>query len=164
MKKKTGEIGSAKTFALGGRFLGDIGECLASYLFDARLYKKQKTGHDGLVGDKRIEVKVRSKYGENEEIKKIRISKESLNPGDRKSDETGFYLIIFSFELTNRKINIEFNKLVPFDKQYNGTAKFFNAWVNYFKGKKCGPSLKIKKDKATNIGGWTIMEEKEGAN
>ena len=146
--------------------MGDIGECLASYLFDAYLYKKQKPGHDGIVDDKRIEdykrieVKVRGKYSQDEKMekKKIHISKATLNPydDDGELNKTGIYLIIFSFDLDNKNINIEFNKFVPFDNEYEGDAKFFDDWLIYFKGKKCEPGLKIKEDKARKIGGWTI--------
>ena len=155
MKDQTGEIGRTKTFALGGRFLGDIGECLASYLFDAKLCKTQKPGYDGrLQNGIRTEIKVRT-TDKNEQIRKIHISKESFNPGPNK--ETKFYLIIFSFNFKKKQISIALNKSVPTNSTITeDRSKSFKAWLKEFA--ECADGPKIANDKLQKIAGWTIVQ------
>ena len=151
MRKKSGV---EKTFALGGRFLGDVGECLASYLFSMTLCVQQNPGYDGRLQDgTRIEIKVRTE-NEDEKIRKIRISKESFNSGPNKEDK--FYLVIFAFNFEKKRVKIALNKSVPTNSKINkDMAKSFNAWSKYFSEYADGPQIPQK-----NIAGWTILQEK----
>ena len=136
-----------KTFALGGRFLGDVGECLVSYLFGVKLYNKQQPGEDGIdKNDKPVEIKVRTRNGKNE-VPHIHISKNT-----RKRDG---YLIVLSFESDKPVIHIEINSYIK--AGLLGTEGGFIDFKD-LKGK-CGCNgLELqKKDK--NIAGWEIVKE-----
>lgn len=58
-------FGIDKTFALGSRFIGDVGECLVSYLFGVQLHKTQQLGQDGVKNNIPVEIKVRTRNGKN---------------------------------------------------------------------------------------------------
>lgn len=144
-----------KTFALDGRIIGDIGECLASYLYDIDIEEKQTPGQDGVfVGDgKPVEIKVRTK-DKNGHINHIHISKSTM-------EKNGCYLIVFAFDTKERTINVEVNDWL--------SKKIFTSLPRTEKGFVTMTNLKskIKKNDKENdlkkikISGWTITY-KEG--
>lgn len=147
-----------KTFALAGRIVGDIGECLASYLFDIALEKKQEEGHDGWYRKTPVEVKVRTTSDTNS-LNYIRISKPTF-----KQD---FYLIFFVFDMENKEIIVKTNTLVS-GKVLKAIKKIIEeeqGKITFNKLKSClndNPYAKcIKSDnsKLGKISGWKICNK-----
>jgi hypothetical protein len=143
-----------KTFALAGRLVGDIGECLASYLFDVGLEKKQTEGHDGIYKNVPVEIKVRT-ASEYNKLNYIHISEHTF-----KQD---FYLIFFVFDTENKEITVEINTLISGnilkEIKINRTK---TGCITLNKLKKCLNNklyvrgIKISDNKLKKISGWKI--------
>ncbi|MFQ6696005.1 MAG: DUF6998 domain-containing protein [Alphaproteobacteria bacterium] len=148
-------FGIDKTFALGGRFLGDVGECLVSYLFDVQLYNTQKPGRDGVKGDIPVEIKVRTRNSKNK-VGHIHISADT-----RKEPEV--YLIVLSLEFCSKKdniVHIEINSKVS-AKWFTGNKLGLDGGFIDFKilKEKCVNKGIDLKNKIPNIRGWKIEKD-----
>ncbi len=150
----------SKTFALDGRIIGDIGECLASYLFNIRLEIKQMPGHDGLYGKNiPVEIKVRT-VSETNNLNHVHISSNSF--------EQDFYLIFFSIDTTKREIIIKTNAFISGSvlkkvKQARTNKGFitFNKLKSCLDNKMYLRCIKPANERCNRISGWTITY-KEG--
>ena len=151
-QQMTGCVKGIKTFALDGRIIGDIGECLAGYLYDIEIEESQKPGQDGVYNRKSVEVKVRTK-DKNGNINHIHISKQTI-------DKNGCYLVMLAFDMIEKTINVEINDWLSSKtlKALNRTEKGFVTLSNLKSKIKVNDDKKQRKIK---MSGWTITY-KEG--
>lgn len=160
---------SKKTFALAGRIVGDVGECLAHYLFGVDLSSTQTKGHDGTYGKKKtpVEVKVRTQDTKGN-INHIHISDNTF--------VEDFYLIVFGFDMAHRKITVEVNTFVSGNiretmqrkketKDQKTTYRNKNGFITLENLKKClqnnlySNGIPVGKNKQTKFGKWTICTQ-----
>ena len=142
-----------KTFALGGRIIGDVGECLVSYLFGMRLTKRQTPGYDGIAPDgNKVEIKVRTK-DDRGHINHIHVSDSTITENPK-----GCYLVVLSFVFGNKQptINVEINTWMP-QKKWKDLHRT-NGFVTFgaLQGVATEPGLSINSGKARKIGKWII--------
>ncbi len=92
-----------KTFAVDGRMLGDIGECVLSYAFNLKLKEKQVAGFDAETarGDK-VEIKTRTNKAH------VDISEATL----KRAGEGDCYLLVAEINRDKREIKIVINAVL----------------------------------------------------
>ena len=134
-----------KTFAIDGRMLGDIGECILAYAFDLDLNEKQNNGFDAKTKKgKKVEIKVRTNNNH------IHISNSTIE----NAKESDCYLLVAEINKSENKIKIVINaKIQPEveDERYNGFIP-----RNKLKTFCTGRGLKLVHSK---IGAWRILND-----
>lgn len=134
-----------KSFAVDGRMLGDIGECILAYAFDLRLNEKQRGGFDAETKNgKKVEIKVRTNKNH------IHISNSTV----KNVKKDGCHLLVAEIDRFEKIIKIVINSELQSkveDKRNNGFIPR-NKLKLYCKGR----GLKLIHD---NIGCWKILTE-----
>ncbi len=132
-----------KTFAIDGRMLGDIGECILAYAFDLDLNEKQNEGFDAMTkSGKKVEIKVRTNN------KHIHISDSTIE----NAKEADCYLLVA--EITKNKIKIVINAKIQPEVENERNNGFISR--NKLKTFCTGRGLKLIHD---TIGKWRIVTE-----
>ena len=141
-----------KSFALDGRIIGDMGECLAGYLYDIQIADRQTPGQDGTYNKKPVEIKVRTKNRKGI-IDHIHISDSTIN-------KNGCYLIVLAFDTNKRTINVEINNWMSAKtlKSLKRTVKGFVTLSNLKSKIKVNDNKQQRKIK---VSGWTITYNEE---
>ena len=150
-------FGIDKTFALGGRFIGDVGECLVSYLFGVQLYKTQQPGQDGVKSGTPVEIKVRTRNSNNK-VGHIHISSDT-----RKNSKC--YLVVLSLEFRPKKDNIihlEINSKVSAHWFVKNKLGIDSGFIDFktLKEKCCNNGMDLQNE-ITDIPGWKIEKDYE---
>lgn len=134
-----------KTFAIDGRMLGDIGECILAYAFDLVLNEKQNNGFDAKTKKgKKVEIKVRTNNNH------IHISNSTIEI----AKETECYLLVAEINKSENKIKIVINAKIQPEvegERYNGFIPR-NKLKTFCRGR----GLKLVHDK---IGAWRILTD-----
>ena len=144
-----------KTFALDGRIIGDVGECLAGYLFDIDIEEKQTPGQDGTYRQKPVEIKTRTL--KNNKFGHIHLSEATVDKPN------GCYLILLSFDFIKHEINIEINTWMSKDILEDIKHKRSNGFIPFNKLKAClgnncyAKGINVNKTKKQRISNWTIQ-------
>ena len=154
MQQKMSEsLNRQKTFALDGRIIGDIGECLAGYLYGIDIEETQTPGQDGVFDGKPVEIKVRTRDKKGN-INHIHMSNATIT-------KNGCYLIMLAFDTQERAINVEINAWLSKStlKKIKRTEKGFVTMSNLKNA--ISTTNDEQKQKKIKMSGWTITY-KEG--
>ncbi len=132
-----------KTFAIDGRMLGDIGECVLAYAFDLKVNKKQNKGFDAMTkSGKKVEIKVRTNN------KHIHISNSTI----ANAKKEGCYLLVAEINKSENKIKIVINGKIQPKVENERNNGFISR--NKLKTFCTGRGLKLIHD---TIGSWRIV-------
>ena len=136
-----------KTFALDGRLIGDMGECLVSYLYGVDLEETQMPGQDGTLNDKPVEIKVRTKNKKGH-INHVHISDATIK-------KNGCYLFVLSFDPEHTQIEVTISAWLSKAelKKIKRTDKGFATLSNL---KQCVAPNCCENCKKIKMAGWTI--------
>lgn len=134
-----------KTFAVDGRMLGDIGECVLAYAFGLILNDKQEKGFDATTKTgKKVEIKVRTNKNH------IHLSDSTIK--NVKKDKC--HLLVAEIDKDNREIKIVANALLQPTVEKKRDAGFITR--KKLKEHCDGHKLRLIHDK---IGSWHIIPE-----
>ncbi len=149
------QLKKKKTFALDGRIIGDVGECLAGFLFDIDIEEKQVPGQDGVYRKRPVEIKTRTL--KNNKFGHIHLSDATVDKSD------GCYLILLSFDFVAKEINIEINTWISKTILTKIKKERTNGFIPFNKLKTClendcyARGIKVDQRKKQRIAGWTIQ-------
>lgn len=146
-QKMSKSLNGGKTFALDGRLIGDMGECLVSYLYGVDLEETQTPGQDGTLNDKPVEIKVRTK-NEKGRINHVHISDATIT-------KNGCYLFVLSFDPDHKQVEVTISAWLSKSelKKIKRTDKGFATLSNL---KQCVTLNCCDDCKKKKMAGWTI--------